>query len=542
MIEIINKNPFRILGVWSNSKQADIVRNVRKMKAYLNVGRNIEFPTDMQSILPAMSRTLESTQEAQADVNLPADKIHYALFWFCNASAIDGTGLNNLASGDSAKALSIFSMRETFSSLINRAVLSLILSDESSAISAYTTLIHNFTYREQFIAAICGDTFQMTEETLAHLLLDDLATTLGADKLMTLVYNNADKDYVTNKVVDGLLAKINSEIAKAKSASANNAAASLRAGKSLISNTRSTLVSLRNFVGSTDIRFQSASDNLAKQILQNGINYFNNSNDDNDIDNALELQKYALSIAVGKITKDRCQKNVDVLLNKKQRSAYEKDLVAIAKELKSFQASTNSISRARTLVNNCKPHLAIIKQHLGASDDFYLKISSIVANNALGMVIDVVNRTQNSAVLALNIANGTLSTTIDSAINAMAIIGTLDMTPQERSHFNANNTTLNGISIQLSRAMNQRKQSTSSSSGCYIATMVYGDYDHPQVVVLRHFRDNVLRNYSLGRLFIRFYYKHSPSWVEYLKDKKCVNSFIRKILDKFISIYKHEKN
>ena len=278
--------------------------------------------------------------------------------------------------------------------------------------------------------------------------------------------------------------------------------------------------------------------------MQCGINYFNNSDDENDIDNALEIQKYALSIAVGNMTKERCQKNVDILLDKKQRSAYESDLAAIATELKSFQASTPSIARARSLVNTCKPHLAVIKQHLGAYDDFYLKISSAVANNALGMLIDVVNRAQNSAVIAMNIANGTLSTTLDSAVNAMAIIGQLDMTSQERSHFNTNNSTLNSLRSQLNTAMSQRRSSysSSSSSGCYIATMVYGDYDEPQVMVLRDFRDNVLRNSALGRLFIRFYYRFSPTWVEHLKDKKHINSFIRVILDKFISIYKHEKN
>ena len=54
------------------------------------------------------------------------------------------------------------------------------------------------------------------------------------------------------------------------------------------------------------------------------------------------------------------------------------------------------------------------------------------------------------------------------------------------------------------------------------------------------FRDKVLRNSALGRLFIRFYYRYSPTWVEHLKDKKRINALIRSILDKFINIYKHE--
>ena len=542
MIDIITNNPFRVLGVWSNSKQADIVRNIGKMKAYLNVGRAVEFPTDMQGLLPDINRTTVSAQSSQAAINLPNDKIRYALFWFCNADPVDATGLNNLASGDSEKAKSIFSRRESFSSLVNRAVLAMIQSDYSSAVSAYSSLIHGFTYRGQFCAAICGETFQIKEEELSHMLIDELLKEVKASTLLQLVANEADKSYVREKAVEEPISHINHAIATAKSVASTDAAGSLRAGRTLVRNTRTALASLRSLAGVGSVEYQSTADNLAKQILQCGINYFNNTDDDNNIDNGLELQEYALSIAVGKMTKDRCLKNVNILREKKERSAYEKDLAAIALELKSFQAATPSIARARTLVNNCKPHLAVIRQNLGSQDDFYLKISSAVANNALGMLIEVVNRAQNSAVVAMNIANGTLATTLDSAVNAMAIIGQLDMTAQERSHFNTNNNTLNNLKSQLDSAMRQRSRaySSSSSSGCYIATMVYGDYDDPQVMVLREFRDKVLRNSALGRLFIRFYYRYSPTWVEHLKDKKRINALIRSILDKFINIYKHE--
>lgn len=544
MLDIVCNNPFRVLGVWSNARQATIFKNQSRMKAFLNVEKAIELPTDMVSLLPTIDRNLDIVQRALAAINLPSDKIRYALFWFCNASPIDEAGLSNLVSGDSAKAHSLFSMKESYSSLVNRAVLSLILSDVVSAVSAYSALLHNLTYREQFIAAICGDTFQISEVDLSHLLFDELAKSIGAIKLLAMVSDSTDKEYVTEKAIEGSLTKINNEIAKAKGVQSSDAITSFRAGKALISNTRSELSTLRILVGTSDVRFISASDNLAKQVLQCGINYFNNSDDKNSIDNALELQEYALSIAVGNMARDRCQKNIDILLGKKRHIAYEKDLAAIASELKSFQSSSPSIARVRSLVNTCIPHLNVIMQNLGASDDFYLKVSSAVANNALGMLIDVVNQAQDKSVLAMNIANGTLYTTLDSAVNAMEMIGQLDMNPTEKSRFYTNDLTLISLKAKLDAVMNQRKNSNSSpsSSGCYIATMVYGDYDEPQVMVLRDFRDNVLRNSALGRLFIRFYYRFSPTWVEHLKDKKHINSFIRVILDKFISIYKHEKN
>ena len=565
MLDIIKNNPFRLLGVYSNSKQSEIVRNVGKLKAYLNVGRKVDYPTDMAGILPEINRTLDNTQGAQSAINLPKDKIRYALFWFCCVDALDKTGLSNLSANDTDKALSIFSKKDTFSSHINRAVLSLILSDYPSAITAYSTVIHDYTFREQFIDSICGKTFTITENELSEILIDELLNEIKPIELLKFVNNDLDKDYLRQKAIQGPLATINSEIEKAKKVAPTNAAASLRAGRALIKVAQSALVTLHSLVGANDIHYQSAADNLAKHILQCGINYYNNTDDENDLANALAVQEYALSIAVGKITKDRCKQNVDILKQKKEQSAYQSNLDAIAAELQAFRTASRTIARARALVTSCKPHLDIIKTHLGAGDDFYLTVSTAVANNALGMIIDVVNREQmklqsnsrspygyigtGSSILDRSATLVEVWHTIDSALNAMSIIEPLDMTTQERTHFNTNKSTLSSLSTQLNSALKSYTtpprttyQSSSSSSGCYIATMVYGDYDEPQVMALRDFRDTVLSKYALGRLFIRFYYQHSPSWVEHLKDKKRVNSFIRLVLDKFISIYKHEKN
>jgi hypothetical protein len=53
-------------------------------------------------------------------------------------------------------------------------------------------------------------------------------------------------------------------------------------------------------------------------------------------------------------------------------------------------------------------------------------------------------------------------------------------------------------------------KSTSSSSGCFIATAAMGDYNHPLVVDLRIFRDNWLMKRKWGIKFTNLYYKHGP--------------------------------
>lgn len=74
--------------------------------------------------------------------------------------------------------------------------------------------------------------------------------------------------------------------------------------------------------------------------------------------------------------------------------------------------------------------------------------------------------------------------------------------------------------------------SKQKSEGCYIATMAYGSYNHPQVMILRWYRDNILKRELWGRLFIRIYYHISPKLVVVLKGHNVINKVIRFILDK----------
>jgi len=71
-----------------------------------------------------------------------------------------------------------------------------------------------------------------------------------------------------------------------------------------------------------------------------------------------------------------------------------------------------------------------------------------------------------------------------------------------------------------------------SIKGCYIATSVYGSYDCPQVWTLRRYRDSKLSASSFGRLFIRFYYKISPTLVRLFGDTRLFKGISKRLLDR----------
>jgi len=280
-------------------------------------------------------------------------------------------------------------------------------------------------------------------------------------------------------------------------------------------------------------------DNLAKEVMQCGIDYFQEWKESkNPSDEGLKLLKYAQSIAIGSQTKDRIKENIEGMQEWAETAPIKDDLNFITNKLKNFQNAVDSIENAKSLVSSCKSKLQNIKNILGSTDELYLNVSSAVVSNALGMIIEVVNDAQsgleyNRAKLLL------LPSIVSDAVSAIGLMDSLDMNSQTRRRFLENKATINSINTQLDSVRRQIRSATSTSSssgssGCYIATMAYGDYDHPQVMELRKFRDEFLNKSALGRSFIRFYYKYSPRLVERLKDKPKTNNIIRKLLDQLI--------
>ena len=47
----------------------------------------------------------------------------------------------------------------------------------------------------------------------------------------------------------------------------------------------------------------------------------------------------------------------------------------------------------------------------------------------------------------------------------------------------------------------QEQEQEKKKEGCYIATCVYGSYDCPEVLILRQFRDERLKQNAAGRQF-----------------------------------------
>jgi len=78
------------------------------------------------------------------------------------------------------------------------------------------------------------------------------------------------------------------------------------------------------------------------------------------------------------------------------------------------------------------------------------------------------------------------------------------------------------------RAREEAERKKENESGCFIATACYGNYDAPEVLILRNFRDKVLLNSKVGRIAVRFYYFTSPPIAKLLDKSERMKIFVRK--------------
>ena len=247
------------------------------------------------------------------------------------------------------------------------------------------------------MSAILGADGNADVASLAFRFLDVLCDEAGANQLLPFIDDDAWESHVEEKAVKPLVDSIQDAIAIAKKSKGKGAEARLNAGEALRENTRSAFQQLKEFLSATDLQYQMIADKLGLEILQCGIDYFNGSDEPEAAHKAMSLQKYAQSIVVGQMAKDRCKENVDILQkiidNLPPFEVYAEDK-AIQKILASFVVQPDLMLYSIKLIKECAPYVVAIKEKLGKRHPYYLNISTRIVDNAVANVISEVNEAQ----------------------------------------------------------------------------------------------------------------------------------------------------
>lgn len=224
-MNILQNNPYRLLGVYSNSPTKERLANHNRMKAFLKVGKSVSFPLDLPHFFSSINRTEVSVADAEAKLTLPKEQILYAQFWFVKNTPLDEVAFNHLFAGDIAKAEEIWQKRECASSLQNLIVCALMCGDYELAVDCAARLYGNAQYVKELIQIVIGEGGQSDAENLAYSFLDELCKAIGTKELLPLITNAAWRSYIAAKAIKPLIDSIKNSIGKAKKSKDNGAVA-----------------------------------------------------------------------------------------------------------------------------------------------------------------------------------------------------------------------------------------------------------------------------------------------------------------------------
>ena len=580
-MSFINKNPFCVLGISPNTSEREIQKQVTKTTRFAEVGKKISFDTDFL-FLGEIKRDKVSISNAYSEIEQPLNRLLHSLFWFWNSNHIDEAAFDKLSSDHIDKAREIWEKvvkdgdvsSKNLSCLFNLKSLIIAQSLKENSIENELFIkgvllagkFLNHSALESYTKQIIGNHVNISSEELEikyiTIIYSIVKPFLNKKNGVTTenflssfaTFSKKSREYIYTKFTGDPINKIRDQINTTSELREQNPLEALSLGEALHKNTKSQLESLSEILRKEDLKYQMLASKLADEILQCGIDYFNKIREEGQAENddgkkVLKLCKLAKKIVSGfeSQTNARIDENQQIISDWVNDNSREL-IAAFNKAMEVYESFDNwkgsgvqgppgawdwgrpdLIEAANTLVK-------FIKKSIKNADFVGEEFSSFcdqVAQLVTVMAIKHANHYQHN------------SHNMYECRDLLRSILNIEMTTKTNSHLTKNlaiierNVEINGGNSEEARfKKSQNLTRVENNSGCYIATMVYGDYNHPQVLVLRDFRDSFLTNFYLGRSFIKLYYQYSPGWVKALENKKTFNKIIKGILNIIINFIK----
>ncbi|MFZ3563100.1 hypothetical protein [Tenacibaculum finnmarkense] len=408
-MKIIQNNPYRIAGILSNVTTKELQKQKGKIKAFSKVGKKITSELDFE-FLDSIERTEESIEKSFSNIQQNQDKVNNSLFWFLKSSPFDETAISYLIKGDNEKAKEIWGKvtngkevnSKNFSAFNNIGTLKLLSKSEreiKEGIEAKIKLIES-DYFENFVHTVADQTFTIDKKKQSQKFIDELLiqfknkySSTDAINLFSNC-NGSTQKYLSEKVTEEPIHNIESYIESTKRKKKENKSDAYSFGLKLFINTKDDLTLLKSLLGVSDLNYKRVADELAKEIMQCGIDCFNENQGDNSNKDYLmqvqKLNKTALSIAVGSLTRDRAKDHISTLEEMKDKSllqtvellqsvkdTYETNEATIRQQVKDLKEKDVEIRLGIKLINQT-----------AVEDNIKNSINWKEVNNLLNTVLD----------------------------------------------------------------------------------------------------------------------------------------------------------
>ena len=415
---IIKDNPLRILGVFSDTPKKEIVANLGKLRAFAKTGRVLSFDSDFATLLGPINRTTELIEKANNDISLPKDKLQAGLFWFMQHTDNDKTALDYLKSGNPPKALKIIQKKGNYSGIINMAVLALILERWDLALYSYAYLLESDSRRNAFIKVFTDTEDYCSENELvdyisskliqefpdAHwieqLQLESIELGGNMHPFKSRFVDSKLFEQLTIKCVTQIKKAVDSVLNEASSVSRKDAKANLKMAENVEDKCKPMLKELRMALGKDNKAYIEYADNVANQVLDNCISYYNNDADNNKrARNVIKFTRYAYRTAESQRAKERAKQNLDILeeaIDKLIPESIEEEFNSIDELVLNYHANIKKYDYSEKLISIIEKVYSIIlsiKNKLGRDNKHYKDISFHFVQFVLQEIKNAINST-----------------------------------------------------------------------------------------------------------------------------------------------------
>ena len=308
-MQIIQNNPFRILGVKANASLSDRNQQANLIAQYLKIGQSAKLDFDITPPLEPLSRTKELIDLQPSRIFSTEDKILHSLFWFVEANGIDKIALKHLTgSKDIDKALSDFEKGcrgfeispDSYSAILNHSTLQIIaykqhkdLDKLKSAIAYKFDIVTNITTLALVKELVAADGMNTDVQKILKLampklkeLLKELIPSENTDKLLLDIFKSNTVIYpsLRNQVIEALLDKVSAKVDTAENemkiilqGTYRNSmiGAGVALGKRLIKDTKKPLKEIEALLGKSDPVYTEAMNKVFTEVNFHGILPFN---------------------------------------------------------------------------------------------------------------------------------------------------------------------------------------------------------------------------------------------------------------------------
>lgn len=386
-MNLIENNPFRILGVISNATAKEILEAQTFLERYLEVGKSADLKFDMTPPLKTLNRSKEIISNAKNKIHSDFDKFSHSIFWFVNGSSIDKIALKKLSDTKDLKSASetfkkgsrdFTISKNTFSSIINYSTLEILSflqekNDERliNALKLKFDVINDlkiFKLLENLVTSASGKTnhkdFIKRYVDSVRVLLNELLPKKNQNKLLSKIFSH-DKSIIgdiNETMINSLLESINDSIfplkefiakqrLKTDSQIISSKSAIIKRLKSVITLTKSDFNELLKLTSNNDFRFTNKLNELYETVNAALVMLFN-----------LEQQKVI----------DAAQYSMNSTINSISFAAYIKVLKEAKESLSSVDCAIKSnISRNLEVISSVNSQLLELKRKINDSYGSY---------------------------------------------------------------------------------------------------------------------------------------------------------------------------